>query len=68
MATTRPTYPYRSLRDHEVVKRGDIVEDFISGRQERVATGYYDFIAGHKASEARELPGVNDVLRHYIAE
>lgn len=64
----RPTYPYRSLKDHEVVRRGDIVEDITTGKQERVAEGYYNFLTGHRASEARELPGVFDVRRHYLVE
>jgi hypothetical protein len=65
--TKKPTHPYRSLRSHEVVKHGDIVEDLRTGKQERVASGWYSFLAGQKASEARELPWVNDVVRHNLA-
>lgn len=63
----RPAHPYRSLQSHEVIRNGDIVEDLKTGKQERVSGGYYSFLKGHKASEARELPGVNDVVRHYLS-
>lgn len=66
--TKRSVHPYRSLQGHEVIRRGDIIEDINTGKQERVAGSYYNFLAGHKASEARELPGVFDVRRHYLAE
>lgn len=65
--TQRPTHPYRSLQSHEVIRNGDLVEDTTTGKRERVAGGYYNFLKGYKASEARELPGVFDVVRHYIA-
>lgn len=61
--TSRPTHPFRSLHGHEVVKSTDYVEDLATGKRERVVEGYYSFLKGYKASEARELPGVMDVVR-----
>lgn len=66
--TQRPAQPYRSLQEHEVVQSGDFVEDITSGRKEPIKKGmFYDFMIGSKASEAREYPGVYDVVRHVHA-
>lgn len=65
--TQRPVHPYRSLQGHEVIRKGDLVEDVRSGRREHIGKGFYGFLSGCKANEARELPGVYDVVRHVYA-
>lgn len=63
LLTQAPLHPYRSLKNHEIVHTTDVVEDILSGRLEPVKGTYYDFLVGQKASEARKLPGVFDVVR-----
>lgn len=61
--TQRPVHPYRSLQGHEVIRGDDVVEDLFTGQRYVVQTTAYKFLIGRKASEAREDPYVNDVVR-----
>ncbi len=61
-------YKFRSLESHEVIRNGDIVEDLKTGKKERIVSGYYNFLVGQKASEARELPWVYDVVRSNLVK
>lgn len=63
--TTRPAHPYRSLHGHEVIKKGDIVECLFTGRYQVVGESHFNYLENQKASEARERPGVFDVVRPY---
>lgn len=55
---------YRSLRNDEVVQRGDLIEDIQGGDVAPVQRGnFYAMVRGFKAGSVREMPNVNDILR-----
>lgn len=54
---------YASLKDTEVVTDGDLVEDLDTGKREPVNNGFYKFLVGHTAKQAKSLPNIYDVVR-----
>lgn len=55
---------FRTLLPNERIKAGDVIESLGSGRL-TVGNGYYGFLRGQRADQARELPDVFDVVRRY---
>lgn len=55
---------WQSLRDDDLIHPNDFVEDLPSGKRLIVSRSpFYKFLIGHRASQARHLPDVNDVVR-----
>lgn len=52
-----------SLKEDALVSEGDIVEDLSCGREVVSKKSYYSFLLGHRASEARKLNNVYDIVR-----
>lgn len=54
----------KSLQNNDKIQFGDVVEDLQAGERVKVTrSSFYRFLRGQKASQARELPQVYDVLR-----
>jgi hypothetical protein len=55
---------FRSLKDNETVRRGDLIEDIQHGDIAPVKRGkFYAMVQGFKAGSVRQMPNVNDILR-----
>jgi hypothetical protein len=53
-----------SVPDDEPIQYGDLVEDLGTGTREQVETGrFYNFLIGMKASQAKNMPTIYDILR-----